>query len=564
MSIQPHPPSDIPDETRRVARVSFPNGNRYMRIRDELGTVYTDERFLDLFAVRGQPAESPGRLALVIIFQFAEGLSDRQAADAVRGRIDWKYALGLELTDPGFDFSVLSEFRSRLIAGQREQVLLDALLDLLKQKQLLKARGRQRTDSTHVLAAIRELNRLEMIGETMRRALNELADASPDWLRTIASEAWFLRYARRFDSIGLPKEHAARQKLVETIARDGIVLMNAVCSASENEVLRQLPGVKILRRIWLQQVYTEITDDGGIHCRLRTDEEQPPGDLRIHSPYDLDARYTTKRTTEWVGYKAFLTETCDDDTVHLITHVETTPAITQDVDMGQPIHTALAEKDLLPQEHLMDAGFLDAEFLVHAQQKDRVEVVGPVKKDVRWQANAGKGFGLSNFRVDWDRKTVICPRGQTSSCWSEQRNAAHKQVIQIKFKPSLCAACPAQSDCTRSKRGSRTLVLQPQDQHETLQRIRGTQDTPEFRKRYAKRSGIEGTISQGTRAFGLRQSRYIGLAKTRLQMVGTATAINLHRLFDWLTEVPRAVTRISSFARLAPNRSLVMPTWRVA
>lgn len=432
-----------------------------MRIRDELGTLYSDERFVDLFAVRGQPAESPGRLALVTVFQFAEGLSDRQAAESVRARIDWKYALGLELTDPGFDFSVLSEFRDRLITGQRDQALLDTLLETLKQKQLLKARGRQRTDSTHVLAAIRELNRLEVVGETMRHALNESAHAAPDWLRTIAQRDWFPRYAQRFDSIRLPKDPAARQKLIETIGMDGVVLLNAVRTASEHEIVRQLPSVEIQRQVWLQQFYTEIHEDGSIRCRLRTAEEQPPGALRIHSPYDPDARYSAKRTTEWVGYKAFVTETCDDDGVHLIMHVETTSAVTQDVDMGEPIHAALAEKDLLPNEHLMDAGFLDAEFLVHAQQAYHVEVIGPVKKDVRWQANAGKGFGLSKFNIDWNRQTVICPRGQMSSSWSEQRNAAHKHVIQVKFKPSICRACPAQSDCTRSKRGNRLLVLQP-------------------------------------------------------------------------------------------------------
>jgi transposase len=563
MSIQPRQPNEIPEETRRVAHLAFPKGNLYMRMREELGPLYTDERFTDLFAVRGQPAESPGRLALVTIMQFAEGLSDRQAADAVRARIDWKYALGLELTDAGFDFSVLSEFRDRLIARQRERLLLDTLLDTLKQKQLLKARGRQRTDSTHVLAAIRELNRLEVVGETLRRALNELAEAAPDWLRTIAKPEWFPRYAQRFDSIRLPKDPATRQELIETIGVDGIVLLNAVRLATHSESLRELPGVEILRQVWLQQYYTEIDEDGTIHSRLRTNEEQPPGELRIHSPYDPEARYSAKRTTEWVGYKAFVTETCDDDGVHLITHVDATSAVTQDVDMGEPIHAALAAKDLLPDEHLMDAGFLDAEFLVMAQQEYQVEIVGPVKRDVRWQANAGKGFGLSEFKVDWETQTVLCPRGQMSSSWSEQRNAAHKHIIQVKFKPSICRACPAQADCTHSKRGIRTLVLQPQAHHEALQQVRRTQETPEFRKRYAKRSGIEGTISQGTRAFDLRRSRYIGLVKTRLQMIATATAINLHRLFDWWTGVPRAVTRISSFARLAPEPALLLTTWRV-
>lgn len=352
--------------------------------------------------------------------------------------------------------------------------------------------------------------------------------------------------------------------MIETIGLDGVVLLNAVRTAPESAVLRQLPGVELLRQVWLQQFYTEIAEDHTIHCRLRTDEEQPPGALRIHSPYDPDARYSAKRTTEWVGYKAFVTETCDDDGVHLITHVETTSAVTQDVDMGEPIHAALATKALLPQEHLMDAGFLDAEFLVTSQQAYHVEVVGPVKKDVRWQANAGKGFGLSEFKVDWDKQMVICPRGQMSSSWSEQRNAAHKQVIQVKFKPSICRACPAQSDCTRSKRGIRMLVLRPREQHEVLQQVRRLQETPAFRKRYAKRSGIEGTLSQGTRAFDLRRSRYIGLVKTRLQVIATATAINLHRLFDWWTEVPRAVTRISSFARLAPEPALIASSWRVS
>ena len=123
MSVQPQDRRPIPEETPRVARAAFPKGNLYMRLRDELGELYTDSQFTELFAIQGQPAESPGCLALVTVMQFAEGLSDRQAAEAVRARIDWKYALGLELTDPGFDFSVLSEFRMRLLEKQREAQL---------------------------------------------------------------------------------------------------------------------------------------------------------------------------------------------------------------------------------------------------------------------------------------------------------------------------------------------------------------------------------------------------------------------------------------------------------
>ena len=160
MSLQMKPGSTVPEETARVAQAAFPKGNSYLTLRDELETIYTDSLFVSLFSPLGQPAETPWRLALVTVMQFAEGLSDRQAADAVRSRIDWKYLLGLELEDPGFDFSVLSEFRDRLIAGQMELQLLDTLLIRFRERGLLKARGKQRTDSTHVQAAVRTLNRL--------------------------------------------------------------------------------------------------------------------------------------------------------------------------------------------------------------------------------------------------------------------------------------------------------------------------------------------------------------------------------------------------------------------
>src|SRR5881409_2288638 len=161
MSLKPQPIGRIPELIAYVATTAFHNGNPYVSLRDTLGTFYDDQRFAGLFSDRGRPAETPWRLALVTVLQFAEGLADRQAADAVRSRIDWKYALGLELTDPGFDFSVLCEFRARLIAGRLEQGLLDAMLAQLRERGLLKARGRQRTDSTHVLAAVRAVNRLE-------------------------------------------------------------------------------------------------------------------------------------------------------------------------------------------------------------------------------------------------------------------------------------------------------------------------------------------------------------------------------------------------------------------
>jgi transposase len=224
MSLHPRDILPVPEETRRVAQAAFPRGNIYIRMRDELGAIYDDQLFAPLFPARGQPAEAPWRLALTTVMQFAEGLSDRQAADAVRSRIDWKYALSLELTDPGFDHTVLSEFRARLVAGQAEQLLLETLLTRVRERGLLKVRGRQRTDSTHVLAAIRVLNRLELVGETFHHALNSLALVAPDWLRTQAAPEWFDRYGRRTENYHLPKTAAAREELAATIGADGQLL----------------------------------------------------------------------------------------------------------------------------------------------------------------------------------------------------------------------------------------------------------------------------------------------------------------------------------------------------
>src|SRR3954462_190142 len=210
MSLKPDPLQPVPEETVRVAPAPFRKGNPLLKLRDELGTIFSDEGFADLFPRLGQPGLPPWRLALVTLLQFRENLPDRQAAEAVRARIDWKYLLGLELAAPGFAHSVGGEFRSRLLEGRAEERLLGKLLDACRARGLLKARGRQRTDSTRVLASIRALNRLELVGETLRAALNELATVAPDWLRRVAPKDWYGRYAHRVEDGRLPRAGAER------------------------------------------------------------------------------------------------------------------------------------------------------------------------------------------------------------------------------------------------------------------------------------------------------------------------------------------------------------------
>ncbi|MDQ4074978.1 MAG: transposase [Chloroflexota bacterium] len=293
MSLQPILDNKIPDETARVAAAAFPKGNTYMRMRDELGPIYTDEQFAALFPARGQPAESPARLALVTIMQFAENLSDRQAADAVRARLDWKYALGLELTDPSFDASVLSEFRTRLLGGEAEALLFGTMLDLLRDKGLLKARGRARTDSTHVLAASRTLNRLEKVGETMRQALDVLATVAPTWLQSCVPHDWYDRYARRFEAFRLRTGRTEREELALQIGADGFRLWEALTDCTAPPGFRALPALETLRQVWLQQF---VVTEEQLHWRKA--EDLPLGALLIQSPYDSQARYSKKRQTE--------------------------------------------------------------------------------------------------------------------------------------------------------------------------------------------------------------------------------------------------------------------------
>jgi transposase len=545
MSLHPQVTYPIPEETQRIARAAFPRGNLYMQVADRLGTIYQDAQFTALFPRRGQPAEAPARLALATLLQFAEGLSDRQAADAVPSRIDWKYVLGLDLTDPGFHHTVLSEFRTRLITGEAEQLLLDTLLTLARTQGLLKARGRQRTDSTHVVAAIRVLNRLERVGETLRAALNSLAIGAPAWLQALAPLEWYDRYNHRVENYHLPRSEEARKALAAIIGADGQTLLRAIAAAVDQPWLQEVPAVKTLRQVWAEQ-YIEVNG----RLRWREVKDMPSPAELIASPYDPEARSSTKREVEWVGYKVHLTETCETDTPHVIVNVETTAATTPDDRMVTRVHASLGPRDLLPAEHLVDKGYTDSQVLVESQRTYGVTLIGPVADDPSWQARTGTGFDKSQFRVDWDRQVVTCPMGKQSISWLPHTYPKNGMTWEVRFARKDCTPCPHRAQCTRAKKEPRIIGLQAREPYEALQEARQRQTTEEFRQQYAPRAGIESTHAQGIRRCGLRQARYVGLAKTHFQHLATAAALNFVRLGEWLTGTPRAKTRGSPFAAL--------------
>ena len=533
------------EETARVARAAFPHGNTYMRIYDALGPIYSNPQFARLFPKDGQPALAPAQLALVTVFQFVEGLSDRQAADAVRARIDWKYALCLPLEDPGFDASVLPEFRSRLIAGDAETLLFETLLAVLKEEQLVKPRSRQRTDSTHVLAAIHVLNRLELVGETLRHALNTLATVAPEWLRSWVPVDWFDRYSHRFEEYRLPDGPAARTALAERIGADGRRLLTAIFETPDLAWLVQVPSVTTLWRVWLQQFY------GGDPITWRKADDLPPSAVVVSSPYDPDARYSKKRETIWTGYKVHLTETCDEDTPHIVTDVDTTPATTVDHAVTGDVQRRLAQRGLTPREHLVDTAYVTADHLVTSQTTHDCTLLGPIHENYSWQTRAGEGFGAAQFVIDLEQERATCPQGKTNKSWKATKDSGGHDTINIRFDYADCRDCSVRQQCVSSSR-ERALLVRPQPLYEALQEARARQKTADFQQRYAARAGIEGTMSQGVGLGDLRRTRYRGLAKTRLLHLLIATALNVLRVAAWLAERPRAHVRRSAFARLAP------------
>jgi transposase len=312
--------------------------------------------------------------------------------------------------------------------------------------------------------------------------------------------------------------------------------------------LREIPAVQVLRQVWLQQFHAVPLD---APMRWREAKDLPPAPELICTPYDGEARFSKKRDTRWVGYKVHLTETCDDDGPHLITDVTTTAATTSDMTMPRSIQQQLDARGLAPAEHLVDAGYVCADTLVRSQQA-QIDLIGPTQPEPGWRAKAHEGFAGSCFVLDWDAEVATCPQGQVSQSWKPGQDHEGRPSVAIRFAKAPCAVCPARESCVGTAQGPRSLLVHERPQYEALHAARNRQQTDAFKTLYADRAGIEGTISQGVRVSDLRQSRYIGYAKTRLMHFLVAAALNLMRVAAWLAEVPRARTRTSAFARLAP------------
>ena len=556
MSMQPKPWPGVPAVTAGVAKSAFrKDGSLPIRLRDELGSWYEDGDFAGAYPVRGKPGLSPAQLAMVTVLQFTENLTDRQAADAVRARVDWKYCLGLELADPGFEFTVLSGFRDRLLAGGSERVIFDALLARLRELGLVSAGGRQRTDSTHVLGRVRDLNRLELAGEAVRAALEALAAAAPGWLAAVIDGSWQRVYGQRIDGWRLPQGQAARGQLAVRYGRDGYYLLEQVHAPGAPGWAKDLAAVRALRLIWIQQYYREISADGEkVIWREAGEHGLPPGTDRIVSPYDTDARYSEKRGRGWIGYKVCLSEnlTADDPRTgrpaqpQVLTNVDTTRAAVADVARTAAVHDQMQASGVPPGEHAVDSGFMSAGELIAARARG-ITLPGPLPAG---RPGPPGGYPAAAFTIDFDAGQATCPRGAVSSRWTPFTRGDGTQLINVQFPASTCRACPDRARCTTAVRTGRQLTLRPRDIHEAVTAARAAQDTAEFKDRYRARAGVEGTIAQATHVTGIRRARYAGLPKTRLEHLAAATAINCIRLDAWYAGKPLDRTRTTHLQRL--------------
>jgi transposase len=448
----------------------------------------------------------------------------------------------------------LHDFRCRVLTHEAGQRFLDTCLATCKARGWLKARGTQRTASPHVLAAIRTLHRLECVLEAMPWALNQLSDVVPTWVQHHVPPAWYTRYGLRSDQARLPKEASKREALARQIGADGYQLLDGVRAADPTLGVQELPALEALRRIWLQQYY-RCTVPGLEALRWRTGDEQPPAAVRLTSPDDLEARYSSKREAHWVGYKVHLTATCDPGQPEVITQVMTTPATTQDRVMGPTIQQDLAVRDVLPGIHLFDSGAVDADLLVSAQSQHQIDVVGPPFGSYSRQRRAGEGYDLQAFIIDWEAQQARCPQGHTSGHWRPGHDVSGDPVIRLRCDGATCRACPARRACTSAKDAPRQLTVRLQAYHEALQAARHRQETPACKAQYTLRAGVESSLSQGVRRFDLRRSRYRGLARTPLQQLLTATAMNVGRVIAWLWGEPWGERRRppGHFAQLAPQ-----------
>lgn len=346
MCLKPQSPRVMPIEMLPLGIALLAPGNPYRLVGERLYEEYREADFADLYSSEGQPALSPVDLAFVTAFQDMEDLSDRQAAEAMRVRLDWKFALHRPVDYAGFNFSVLSEYRARLVTHKAEARVFERVLEQLKDLGMIKAHGRQRTDSLAVLTRVRTLNRIELVVETLRLSVVALLATEPEWTRATVPPSWEERYGKRCVAERLSESEKA--VLQAETGQDGQWLLERLAALGMPKGLNDLSEVKVLRTVWGQQY--EVRDRAVIFREPGAYD----GEAQIQSPHDPEARWSKKRDQEWIGDKLQVTETDDEGLPHLITDIALTSSVEGDKQALGEIQQRQAERDVAPARRFAD------------------------------------------------------------------------------------------------------------------------------------------------------------------------------------------------------------------
>jgi len=501
---------DIPEEIRTWGESHLKSDNLYRVVGEHLYSFIPWDELESMYSNTGRPSVNPIILSLVTIFQYLEDLPDRVAALMVETRLDWKYALHLPLDDSGFHYSDLCNFRKRLLSHGKESLIFDQLLEKIRTLGFLKKHKYQRTDSTHVLAKVCHLSRLENLSEGLRLALNAIEKADAAFYQVKIPAPYSEQWDTRLNDYRMTDEE--RKQALERAGQDIRWLLEFL-KTNRASFLR-LPELEVLQTLF-QQNFT-------IHAQaVRLRKQCANGKEKIQTPHDPEARYSTKRGKSWTGYKTHITETANDKgEVNFITDVVTTNACERDNETLPQIQENIEKRHLNPEQQYTDKAYITGNNLADSQGND-IKLMGEAS-----QLDNNGLFTADEFSIDYQTKTATCPAGCTSCSWQEFETGKHKGDIQVCFGQQ-CQHCSLKKRCTKNKRGR---FLRLHSHYQLLKERREESKTASFKEAMKRRPPIEGTISEMVRAHGLRRSRYRGILKTHMQNLMTGAALNVKRL----------------------------------
>jgi len=540
-----HPLGPVPECTAQLAKQLLKGKEqRFLVMAESLDDAFSEGDLKAFYPDKGQWGIHPVRICMLLLLQASEGLTDQQVAEAVRLNIGWKYVLRLPLDDLGWSSTVLTDARERFCDGDPQQVFLDSFLNKANEKGLLNF-SKQRVDSTHIIACVRSLNRVELVLETTRNAIEALTEVDVEWLSSIRRDHWLKQYyLDRPFNYRLPKKEADRIKIAEVAGNDGFYILDCIEKAAEEKknIFKALEAIQTLEKVLEEQFSIDGKGKGSKgkskdKPKFRDSKDLKPSGERIVSPHETEARKASKGAKDWSGYKCHTSETCVQGFPNLITHVATEVGTLNDSLSLESIVQSLQKRGFAPLRFWMDSGYVNVEVLSKIAKNFGMDIVARLANGHSWQSKASKGFENKQFVIDWSNRQVTCPAKAVSVQWKPMKDGE----TNVYFSPEQCSICPFKTDCTKGQ--FRILKLKSEEIWRYMQQMRERQETPEFKKEYSTRAGVEGLQSQMIHKAG-RRSSVRGKLKTHLKLVLAAAAVNLSHVVDWkMGKVPSKTRR---------------------